>query len=268
MSNFSNPEHLRKIQYRNDSNLNARVELHKRFSINKGNWPQWVFKKLQLRQKAEVLELGCGPGYLWAENEDQHSADWQITLSDISSGMVSAAHQKLQEKTGFRYLVCDAQNLPLPTGSFNAVIANHMLYHVPDVPRTIRETWRVLKPGGRLYATTNGKNHLKEIWDWTAEALPSRPDSQQFYDEMLRFSLENGRQILGKKFASVERVLREDGLAIDEAQPLIDFIASSSFYKTFDEHEAKVLSDYLGRKIMADKVLRVTKNTGLFVAVK
>ena len=44
------------------------------------------------------------------------------------------------------YAVLDLQALPFPEACFDAVIANHMLYHVPDRPRALAEVQRVLKP--------------------------------------------------------------------------------------------------------------------------
>ena len=46
--------------------------------------------------------------------------------------------------------VADVQDLPFPDASFDAVIANHMLFHVEDRPRALGEIVRVLRPDGRL----------------------------------------------------------------------------------------------------------------------
>jgi ubiquinone/menaquinone biosynthesis C-methylase UbiE len=60
-------------------------------------------------------------------------------------------------------LVADAAWIPLADGSMDAVIANHMLYHVSDRRRALAEIHRLLRPGGRLYATTNGLGHMAEL---------------------------------------------------------------------------------------------------------
>ena len=58
----------------------------------------------------------------------------------------------------------DVQELPFPDGTFDAAVAAWMLYHVPDRDRAISELARVLRPGGRLVAITNGRDHLAELW--------------------------------------------------------------------------------------------------------
>src|SRR5688572_29754165 len=128
----------------------------------------WVFDcLLKLPEGAKLLELGCGPGYLWKENISRIPAGWHITLSDLSPGMLDAAWRNLVV-TGraFQFKEVDAQAIPFEDETFDAVIANHMLYHVPDRPTAIAEIRRVLKPNGHLFATTIGTNHLKEISNW------------------------------------------------------------------------------------------------------
>ena len=83
MSKFTDQEYLRADQYRDASNLNARVELHRRFGTNPYGWYPWIFDMLKtLPEQARVLELGSGPGHMWKECIDRIPVGWSITLSD------------------------------------------------------------------------------------------------------------------------------------------------------------------------------------------
>src|SRR5207249_3671752 len=119
------------------------------------SWPRWVFARLDLGPTADVLEVGCGPAFLWRENPVP--VGWRVVASDMSPGMASVA----KEHTDVHVVVSDAESLPWDDGSFDAVIANHMLYHVPDLDRALSDFVRVLRPGGRLFAATNGRAHFK-----------------------------------------------------------------------------------------------------------
>src|SRR4051794_3247217 len=139
---FTDQRYLRGEQYRDSGNLRARMTIHERFSINRRGWHRWVFDQVDLPAGARVLELGCGPGRLWQENADRLPPAWRLTLTDYSPGMAREAREGL--RTGLppgalTVLVADAQSLPCPDRAFDAVIANHMLYHVPDRARAYAE---------------------------------------------------------------------------------------------------------------------------------
>src|SRR3712207_168217 len=174
-------------QYRNASNLSARMQLHERFGTNRYNWHRWLFDHFNLSASADILELGCGPGTLWRENLDRIPAGWRIILSDLSDGMLEEARHTLAESAHrFAFEQIDAQALPYPDEHFDAVVANHMLYHVPDRAKALAEIRRVLRPGGRLFAATNGRNHLRELGKLINQFDPDPP-------AMIRtFTLEDG----------------------------------------------------------------------------
>ena len=149
MSKGTDQQYLLQQQYADSANLDARVRLHSLFSENKQGWNRWVWEQFRFPEQARILELGCGPAYLWRENADRIPSGWEVMLSDFSKGMVDAARARLGDVPhAFQFAQIDAQFLPFPDGWFDGVIANHMLYHVPDRFKAIKEMQRVLKVGG------------------------------------------------------------------------------------------------------------------------
>ena len=188
-------------QYKDDQNLNARIALHARFSTNTYGWQRWVFDAMMcLPERARILELGCGPGDLWAINRARIPTGWELTLTDASPGMVEAAQRKLADLKPVPTLkVVDAQSIPFDAVTFDAVIANHMLYHVPDRRRTLAEIRRVLRPGGKLFATTVGGGAMTELWALVEAFIPDIHASTQAVAS--GFTLENGGDQLAEVFS-------------------------------------------------------------------
>ena len=112
---------------------------------------------------------------------------------DVSPRMVELARDR-----GVDAELGDVQALPFPDASFDCAVAAWMLYHVPDVDRALGELARVLRPGGRLVAVTNYLDHLYEL----RELSPDRPQTEW------TFSGDNGKELLERHFATVERVRR------------------------------------------------------------
>ena len=151
-----------RIQYADSAKLNARVRLHQTYSTNPRGFAEWLFDQVEIVPDASVLEVGCGPGWLWRRNWDRVPSSWRIVVSDFSPGMVSEAQSHLS-RLGIHagFCLCDAQYLPFGDGSFDIVFANHMLYHVPDVHLALSEFSRVLRSEGVLYTATNGRRPTK-----------------------------------------------------------------------------------------------------------
>src|SRR6476469_9426903 len=120
-------------QYSSADNLRARIALHERFSTGAYPYPRWVFDGYDFGPDADVLEVGCGDGMMWRENLDRIPDGWRLTLTDSSEAMVALAHRVRGDRVG--YGVAHIEELPFGAESFDAVIANHMLFHVEDRPR-------------------------------------------------------------------------------------------------------------------------------------
>jgi ubiquinone/menaquinone biosynthesis C-methylase UbiE len=263
---LTDPDYLRKDQYKDSSNLSARADLHQLFSTNHIGWHFWVLDQLNIPEKCRILELGCGPGYLWKQNRKRIQSGWDIYLSDISAGMLEEASTDLGNSGTYKHIVHDACKIPFPKTVFDAVIANHMLYHLPDIPAAAKEISRVLKPAGCLYASTNGEAHLKEIRDWKSQFFPEQ-EGPDWGTPTLRFSIENGEDILRQEFSNIRFLEYPDSLIVDQVEPIIRYIKS---YTKLDETDFQTLKlrRYLQNRISENGSIEITKDSGMFIAVK
>lgn len=252
-------------QYKDSTNVEARIDLHKRFSINKYGWHPWVFDHLlDLPDRCRILELGCGPGYLWQENVERIPPGWDITLSDFSSGMLEGTWRKLEKLHPFQYKVIDAQSIPYGEATFDAVIANHMLYHVPNQPAALEEIRRVLSPAGQFFTSTNGHRHMielanllvkfdQELAGWGAVDAP--------------FRLKNGMSQLSAYFTDIKLYRFEDSLEVTEVTPLMDYVLSGWSAQIIGDRRdqfKEFLAEYMDAR---GGLFRITKEAGLFVSV-
>lgn len=249
-------------QYRTASNLNARIVLHQRYSTNRYGWQRWIFDRFSFPPQARLLELACGPGDLWLENADRIPAGWQVTLSDLSPGMVQQARQKLEPvRHAFQFEVIDAQAIPYESQSLDGVIANHMLYHVPDRDGALSESRRVLKPDGRFYTSTIGQAHLQEIAELVARFDPGL--SMWGEKPSDSFTLENGAAQLERWFGTVILARYEDDLIVTEPADLVDYIFSGRIGLTEGERPAFAAFVAEAFRRYGGKFF-VTKGSGMF----
>ncbi len=81
------------------------------------------------------MELGCGTGDMWKNKEDLIRLCSRLTLSDFSKAMIAAAKSNIGEHENVEYKAIDIQEIPYKNETFDVVIANMMLYHVPDLAK-------------------------------------------------------------------------------------------------------------------------------------
>lgn len=260
----SDAAYLRR-QYADSGNLDARFQLHDRFSVNRHGWHEWVFDHLDLPAEARLLELGCGGAYLWQKNAARVPPGWHLTLTDRSPGMLADARRNLQAlglpgPLPWRFACGDAQHLPWPAAHFDAVVANHMLYHVPDRPRALTEVRRVLRPGGCLLAATNGAAHLRELHQLVRQVCPDSPVAATLSRD---FTLQNGPAQLRPHFAQVELHRYEDHLAVTDPEAVVAFVRSM---RPPTEAQDQHLRQALERLFAPTGAFTIAKESGLFLA--
>lgn len=267
---FRDSEYLQKNQYRDSSNLDARAALHRRFSTASQSWQPWVFPLLGLESGMRVLECGCGPGWLWRANIEDIPQGCHITLTDLSPGMVAEAEAALANSGHrFEFQPANIQALDFAAHTFDVVVANHMLYHVPNLDQALAEVQRVLQPNGRFVAATNGNNHMKELPLLIPEEIRQMATSLRVRGqaENLAFRLENGRSLLVPYFETVELYLYDDGLYITEVEPLLAYAFSMiSPGEAVPETAVNQLRAAWAAKIEAEGGIHISKHSGVFVA--
>ncbi|HEY6747967.1 MAG TPA: class I SAM-dependent methyltransferase [Mycobacteriales bacterium] len=119
---------------------------------------------------ALVVDAGSGPGrYLHRLRPDLHRL-----AVDVSPGMLHA----IEDGRVLR-VVASADTLPLREHAADAALAMHMLYHLPDPQAGLAELRRVVRPGGRLVASTN--DETDGLWETFRDAgLPRAPVSARW----------------------------------------------------------------------------------------
>ncbi len=248
----STPEHVAR-QYADGSRLAARHYLHATFGVATEPFLRWLFEREAPAPGERVLEVGCGRGDLWVENADRLPAGAHVVLTDASAGMAAEAAPRVAP-LGLAVAVADARRLPFATAGCDRVLANHMLYHVPDLDVGLAEIARVLRPGGRLHASTNGERHMRQLDDYRAAPRWSLP-----------FTLENGEERLAKHFAPVQVERLPSRLEITEAAPAVDYLAS---YTDLDGEARSRIGAAIQREIDRHGAFLVERDVGLFTAVK
>ena len=254
-------------QYRDSSRLDARFRLHRDFSTSQKSFPRWVFDQIDFKVTTSILDIGCGPGYLWVENRERVLHGLEIMLVDRSFGMLAEAKKNLQHRgLKVRWINSDARALPLDERAFDVVVANHMLYHVEDRPDVLGEICRVMKPEGRMYAATNGREHLREI----RELIERCELDSSIWAHHNAFSLENGEEQLRGSFDRVSCVMFNDSLEVTEIEPLMAYIQSgfSSEGLANNAKRLQAIQLLIGRQLNEEGVIRICKETGLFIAEK
>ena len=114
-------------------NSNSRILLNQHYQASDQTWHNWLFDQINTSDNAKILDLGCGSGDLWAENEERVPAGWEILLADFSPTMLNNARRNLRHtEANVSFELFNANAIPIGEDAFDIVIANHLLFYMAD----------------------------------------------------------------------------------------------------------------------------------------
>jgi SAM-dependent methyltransferase len=235
-------------------NLTGRIALHG-FSNNPQGWFAWLAERLPL--DGEVLEVGAGTGKLWSEVDP---GGLRLTLTDFSAAMC----EQLRAVPGARVRQCDATELPFGDGTFDSLIANHMLYHLDDPTVALREFSRVLRSGGRLAAALNGRDHLEELR--AIGPAIGRPELLRglVVNELVA---ENAAETFSHFFDDVTVERYPSDLEVPAVEPILDYLATLTV-EPLTPAEQSAVREFVQPTIDAEGNFRIRAHTVLVTATR
>ena len=245
-------------QYQTAANLNTRISIHDKYSVNQQGFGNWIASHYQITGGMRVLELGCGTGEMWKKNIGLLDQCSELVLTDFSEGMLEAARHTIGNHHNVTCQVVDIQEIPYESGSFDIVIANMMLYHVPDLKKGLSEVKRVLKEKGAFYCATYGEHGIVQF---IAGLLKPYGAGERVNKN---FTLQNGKQILAEYFSSVEMLEYSDSLEVTNIDDLLNYIYSLTGMTGISNISRDVMKKVLEQN-MVDGILSVPKEYGMFV---
>jgi ubiquinone/menaquinone biosynthesis C-methylase UbiE len=160
-----------------------------------------------------LIEVGAGFGRL----SDEYSGYEHVVLFDSSQTLLDAGRERLGTDPRLEFVLGDANALPVPDASFDAVVCVRVAHHFPDAGRAFREFARVLRPGGVLVLEFANKRHLKSVLKYALRRQrwsPFTPEPYEYRplhfdhspDEVRRLLREAGFRVGPTRAASLFRV--------------------------------------------------------------
>jgi SAM-dependent methyltransferase len=171
-----------------------------------------------------VLDLCCGQGNVAAV---LISRGCKVVGADFSPAMLELARRRLPDAI---FMTADAQDLPFPDGTFDVVVSNVGICHVPDQPRALAEARRVLRRGGRFAMTVWCGPDISPSYELVYRMIkthgasgitaPPGPDFHQFADRKIAHRL-----LSNAGFANIDMSIVESGWTLNTPDGFFDIFA-------------------------------------------
>ncbi len=146
-----------------------------------------VLDALQLKAHDHLLDVGCGTG--WAVLEAARLPVGLACGIDLSPGMVARAREKAHGLSNVEFRVADAEAIPYPAESFDAVISTNSFHHYSDPLKALAEIHRVLRHEGQLIIFDSNRAGCLWVWIWDRMLRIFERGHVQYYTDRELFSL-------------------------------------------------------------------------------
>jgi ubiquinone/menaquinone biosynthesis C-methylase UbiE len=255
--------------------LLTRIDIHQKYGGR--DIDQWMLDLLQVKRGARILDVGCGAGKQCFIFDKALDGQADIIGGDVSADLLDKARQEnVRRGTQIKFIDLNFnERFPFDNDQFDLLSACFTIYYAADIPFTIREMYRVLKTGGRLFTTGPMPDNKRMFYDIireaTGKAIPPMPGSSRY-----------GSLILGEiktVFPHVEAHIFENPLTFEEVEPFIAYIRASlsedrklwkSLFEGKNDFERVIdqIEKVAKQRLQSDGKLVMTKVVGGFIATK
>ena len=126
-------------------------------------WKKNLINMMNPSSKKNLIDVACGTGdiaKLFLELVNKNS---DITCVDPNIGMVKKGKKKLKQYKNINWVISSAENLPIDNNKFDFYTISFGLRNTKDLNKTLKEAYRVLKPGGRFLCLEFSKIHNSSL---------------------------------------------------------------------------------------------------------
>ena len=210
--------------YATDRNLRVLEETCARYAVPSTDYAAWTLATLDWAGDEVILDIGAGSGSHYSRLI-QSQPQVEYFALDLSPSLL-----RKHPGDADQLAVGDALRLPYADACFDVVMANHVLYHLPDIDSALAEIKRVLKPDGRILASADSLHSTEELQVLIRRAIvllsENGSQAQPLGLPSDAFALENGTRILARHFYAVVRHDLPRQLVFDSVEPALDFLES------------------------------------------
>ncbi len=213
-----------KIDYKETtSDLLARINIHNKFGGR--NIDEWMLELLPLRKGMKILDIACGAGKQCFSFYNELGGDCEITGVDVDADLLAKARQQSEENEyDIEFDRLDFNKaFDFDDDLFDLISCCFAIYYAEDIPFTIGEMHRVIKPGGKLFTTGPMPENKKVFYDIIREAtgkeIPPMPGSSRYYSDIL--------DAVRASFNKVELKIFENPLTFSTADPFLEYTRAS-----------------------------------------
>jgi len=265
-----------KIDYQETTNdLLTRIDIHNKFGGR--DIDQWMLEILNLSEGMKILDVGCGAGKQCFSYFNHLHRKADITGGDVSAELLNQARTE-NAKTGNQVKFTELnfnQRFAFGDNQFDLLSCCFAIYYAENIPFTLSEMRRVLKPGGRLFSSgpmpQNKLLFYDIIHEATGKPIPPMPGSSRYESEIL--------STMKKLFAKVDVHIFNNPLTFTTVDPFIAYTRASlsedrklwsSFFQGKDDFERIMdqITQAANTRLARDGQLVMTKVVGGFVATK
>jgi ubiquinone/menaquinone biosynthesis C-methylase UbiE len=260
-----------------NKDLQVRIDIHNQFGGK--NIDEWMLDLLKLKKGSNILDVACGAGKQIISFNEALNGDCTITGSDVSQELLDQAQKEVDKRgmNNVKLMELDFNKpFPIEDNQYDLVSCCFAIYYAQDIPFTIKEIHRILKPGGRMFTTGPMPTNKKLFYDIISDAtnnkpIPPMPGSSRYNFE-IRETIEN-------LFSKNEVHVFNNPLTFDSPEPFIAYTRASlsedrklwkDFFSGEDDFETVMgkITSAAERREKADGKLVMEKVVGGFVATK